>query len=258
MEYFTIKNWGKYQHYKDRSPPWIKIHTSVFEDYEFDCLQDASKLHLIMIWLLASKLGEKNPKIPNDAKWLQQQLHLKKPIDLKPLFDKGFLVPASGMLAECKQVARTEGEGEGETEGETEGEEGKTSRLSQPQKVLDYLNLKASKNFRPTPTNLGFISGRLDQGYSQEDFERVIDLKVEEWGDDLKMDQYLRPQTLFNDTKFSGYVNQKKGLTVDKTGPPSKIKNQLDMIKNYAKEREHDIPGLPAGNGGVIGIGPAD
>jgi len=21
-----VKNWGKFQHYKDRNPPWIKLH----------------------------------------------------------------------------------------------------------------------------------------------------------------------------------------------------------------------------------------
>lgn len=120
--YFTIKNWVKYQHYKDRSPPWIKLHATIFEDYEFDCLHDASKLHLILIWVLASKLGEKNPRIPNDPEWIRKKIHLKNKPDLKPLFKYGFLVSDSEVLAPCLQDARTEGEGEGEGEAETEGE----------------------------------------------------------------------------------------------------------------------------------------
>ena len=26
MEYFTVRNWRKFQHYTDRNPPWIKLH----------------------------------------------------------------------------------------------------------------------------------------------------------------------------------------------------------------------------------------
>lgn len=55
MEYFTVKNWTKHQHYKDRRPPWIKLHITLLDDYEFSCLQDASKLHLIAIWILAGE-----------------------------------------------------------------------------------------------------------------------------------------------------------------------------------------------------------
>ena len=130
MEYFNIKNWEKFQHYKDRCPPWIKLHATIFEDYEFDCLQDASKLHLLLIWVLASKLGEKNPRIPNDADWIRRKIHLKNKPDLKPLFEQGFLILDSSTLADssktlapCYQDARTEGEGEGETEVEKRREE---------------------------------------------------------------------------------------------------------------------------------------
>jgi hypothetical protein len=29
------KNWGKFQHYKDRCPPWIKLHRDLLNDREF-------------------------------------------------------------------------------------------------------------------------------------------------------------------------------------------------------------------------------
>ena len=41
-----VKNFGEYQHYKERNPPWIKIHSKILRDYTLaECLQDASKLH---------------------------------------------------------------------------------------------------------------------------------------------------------------------------------------------------------------------
>ena len=53
MNYLRVKNWEKFQHYKDRTPPWIKLYRDLLNDYEFSCLQDASKAHLMLIWLLA-------------------------------------------------------------------------------------------------------------------------------------------------------------------------------------------------------------
>ena len=100
MEYLTIKNFEKFQHYKERNPPWIKIHRELFLDYEFGCLQDASKLHLMLIWLLASQLDN---KIPNSPEFIKEQIHVKEEVDLNLLISKGFLIP----LASCKQDAST-------------------------------------------------------------------------------------------------------------------------------------------------------
>jgi len=116
MQYLKIKNWEDFQHYKDRNPPWIKLHRTLLTDYEFNCLQDASKLHLMLIWLLASQTGN---RIPNDPRYLQHAMHLDSPPNLKELIDKGFLVmeqDASKPLAEGYQAAMLETETEAEAE----------------------------------------------------------------------------------------------------------------------------------------------
>ena len=88
MNYLQVKNWEKFQHYKDRTPPWIKLHRDLLNDYNFSCLQDASKLHLMLIWLLASQLDN---KIPNDAAWIARRINVSDDIDLNDLIDNGFL-----------------------------------------------------------------------------------------------------------------------------------------------------------------------
>ena len=126
MSILKVKNWEEFQHYKDRNPPWIKLHRSLLTDYKFACLQDASKLHLMLIWLLASQT---NNEIPNDAKYLQNLLNLDERPNLKELIEKGFLVfehDASEVLAECKQVAMPETETETETEYPSSGDDGDT------------------------------------------------------------------------------------------------------------------------------------
>lgn len=105
MRYLRVKNWQEFQHYSDRNPPWIKLHRSILDDYEFGRLPDASKAHLIMIWVLASQCGG---RVPEDPKFLQAKLGLDKQPDLQSLLDQGFLLPeqdASTTLADRKHEA---------------------------------------------------------------------------------------------------------------------------------------------------------
>ncbi|WP_163337926.1 hypothetical protein [Desulfopila sp. IMCC35008] len=114
--YITVPSLHKWQHYKDRCPPWIKLHRDVLNDYEFSCLQDASKAHLLGIWLLASQLEN---KVPNDSKWIARRINATDKIDLKSLVASGFIEVVhvdSDMLAPCKQNALVETETETETE----------------------------------------------------------------------------------------------------------------------------------------------
>jgi uncharacterized phage protein (TIGR02220 family) len=79
--------------------------------------------------------------------------------------------------------------------------------------VLDYLNEKAGRQFKPTKANLKNINARLGEEYSVSDCKAVIDSKNAEWGNNKKMRQYLRPQTLFSE-KFGSYLetaNDTKG-----------------------------------------------
>jgi len=89
MNYLYVKNWDEFQHYKDRNPPWIKLHRALLDDYEFARLPDASKAHLMLIWLLAS---QSEGRIPADPKFLQAKLGLDKQPDLQVLVDSGFLI----------------------------------------------------------------------------------------------------------------------------------------------------------------------
>lgn len=120
MEYLKVNNWEKFQHYKDRNPPWIKLHRELLTDYQFACLQDASKLHLVLIWLLASQTDN---AIPCDSQYLKGVLHLEAEPDLNELINSGFLMreqDESEALAECKQVAMPETEAETETDAQSQ------------------------------------------------------------------------------------------------------------------------------------------
>jgi len=97
--YLSIPGIEEFQHYKDRNPAWIKLYSRVLRDYDFACLQDASKAHLIQIWVLASQMEN---KIPNDSEWIGKQINATTKVDLTTLIKKGFVV-CSEPLANRKQ-----------------------------------------------------------------------------------------------------------------------------------------------------------
>ncbi len=76
-------------------------------------------------------------------------------------------------------------------------------------RVIDYLNKKANTKYRATTKKTkDLIKARLNEGFVEEDFIKVIDNKVGEWIN-TDMEKYLRPETLFG-TKFEGYLNQRE------------------------------------------------
>ena len=75
--------------------------------------------------------------------------------------------------------------------------------------VIDYLNEKIGARYKASSAiNKRLIDARVKEGYTLDDFKRVIDNKVFSWSQDQKMSKYLRPQTLFG-TKFESYLNER-------------------------------------------------
>ena len=73
---------------------------------------------------------------------------------------------------------------------------------------VDYLNLKTGKHYKhSTGKTKRCIEARWNEGFTENEFRKVIDNMTSQWLNDEKMNQYLRPETLFG-TKFEGYLNQ--------------------------------------------------
>lgn len=84
--------------------------------------------------------------------------------------------------------------------------------------VISYLNLKAGKRYKPLSADATkYIPARANEGYELEDFKTAIDNQCREWlGTNNEF--YLRPSTLFNSDKFSGYVNNTRSQVEKPTG----------------------------------------
>lgn len=127
--FLRVRNLGKYQHYRDRNPPWVKLHRDLLEDYDFEQLPDATKAHAMLLLLLASRLGN---EIPNDPDWIARKIGARSKVDVAKLLESRFLEScgaecsqlASNALASCNTSATVEGEGEKrESRGKGRGEQ---------------------------------------------------------------------------------------------------------------------------------------
>jgi hypothetical protein len=109
-------NWGDLQHYKDRNPPWIKLHKKLLDNFDFQSLPVASRALAPMLWLLASE--HENGVIDAAPEKLAFRLRMGESAAkdaLKPLIDKQFFSVLEGdiaALATRKQGAMPETEEE--------------------------------------------------------------------------------------------------------------------------------------------------
>jgi len=75
--------------------------------------------------------------------------------------------------------------------------------------IIDYLNSKANKKF--TYNNKSYnsnINARLQDGFSLEDFKKIIDNKCQDKF--FIENDYLNPDTLFRPKNFEKYLNEQK------------------------------------------------
>ncbi len=103
------KHWERFQHYKHRSPPWIKLHRDILDDYDWWCLPVASRAIAPCLWLLAS--CEENGEFDATPEKLAFRFRMsEKDITsaIKPLIDKGYFIVASDMIADSYQLATSE------------------------------------------------------------------------------------------------------------------------------------------------------
>lgn len=138
MQFLTVKNFERFQHYRDRSPPWIKLYRSLLEDLTFLALPEAAQAQLVKLWIVASTCEN---RIPFDRVRIAQRIGAGRRLYLTELIASGWLAileqdastkqangsqPASKKLGLARADAPSREE-EGETEKETETEKASSS-----------------------------------------------------------------------------------------------------------------------------------
>jgi hypothetical protein len=88
--HLVVKNFERFQHYRDRNPPWIKLYGDVLVDLAFLKLPEAAQAQLMKLWILASQLGH---PLPNDPKFLAGKIGTKGRFYLSEIIAAGFIIP---------------------------------------------------------------------------------------------------------------------------------------------------------------------
>jgi uncharacterized phage protein (TIGR02220 family) len=94
---------------------------------------------------------------------------------------------------------------------------GKKALVEAAADVMGYLNRNAGKGFEfrnrsgELTASADRIIQRLKQGYTAEELKEVVYAKCEQWKDDDKMAEYLRPATLFAKENFEQYLGEIRG-----------------------------------------------
>lgn len=89
--FIAVKDFERFQHYKGRTPPWIKFYNALLDDYRFLQLPDAARSQLMLIWLVASRHQN---RIPYDEKYIAQAIHSTTKVQLDRLLESGWLYVA--------------------------------------------------------------------------------------------------------------------------------------------------------------------
>jgi hypothetical protein len=144
-----IKNWSKFQHFKDRKPPWVKLYRDLLDDIEWHELDPMSAKVLCMLWLIASEDDGNVPELKTLS--FRLRLPLKTTKECLSKLNHWLIHDDINMISDGYQSdgLETERETELEIEKETEREgKRKASRLS-PNWVLSDDDYNFCRTERP-------------------------------------------------------------------------------------------------------------
>jgi hypothetical protein len=116
-----IKNWHEFQHFKDRRPPWIKLHRDILEKRDINMISDCSFRVLVGCWLLASEDKDMQGVLP-DVEEIAFRMRMPKDKiekslrELKPFIEQDDI----SLISNRYQLDYPETETETETKTETE------------------------------------------------------------------------------------------------------------------------------------------
>lgn len=114
-----VKDWKKFQHFKDRTPPWIKLYRDILDDPDWHALSPECSKTLVMLWLIASEDPLKEGHLPCIRK-LCFRLRLKENDLRKQIDSLSHWLGQDDINAISTRCRRDAPETETETEGETE------------------------------------------------------------------------------------------------------------------------------------------
>lgn len=170
-----IKGWAKFQHFKDRRPPWIKLYRDILEDPDWHELDGDSAKVLVALWLIASEDEDQEGKLP-DARRLAFRLRISESKANQALTKLSHWLEHDdiSVISNGYQVDAPERAGE-ETETETETEKRKRQNAVacpidvSPSTWSDFLQIRKAKKAPVTQAALnGIVKEASKAGWTLE------------------------------------------------------------------------------------------
>lgn len=109
----------------------------------------------------------------------------------------------------------------------------------QATEVLEYLNAKRGKKYRPTDNTLKLIIGRLKEGYTVGNCKYVIDVKCADWIGTAQ-EKYIDYTTLFRPSNFPKYLEQtfEEVSKKDMSSRDMKRQQSMNVLYQFAQGGE--------------------
>lgn len=172
---------------------------------------------------LESKNYLKIDYITKDKQIIERQIRIQKPPypEVSNIFDRGIKFPKEGYQENFK---------------DNNTYTNNTNNNKYIVEIIDYLNKKTNSNYKTTTkATEKKINARLREGFTLEDFKKVIDKKTDEWMG-TQLEQYLRPDTLFG-TKFESYLNQN---IIKQEHKETRYEREQRIMKEWLEKNEED------------------
>jgi hypothetical protein len=131
--YFRVRKWEDFQHYKQRNPPWIRLHRTLLRDHKFNKLSEAEQWMLVRIWLLAS---ETDNHMAYDERWVRRAINSARKVPVDKFVQMGFLEEYDGDWSSRRS------------------EEGRNNSGTSPQQVRNFSGVAPKMSADPDETVL--------------------------------------------------------------------------------------------------------
>lgn len=150
-QYLRVKNWEKFQHYKNRRPVWIKYHVELLNDYELTSLDYVTQLLYDRLLLVAALTDN---SVPFDIGYISRNVaidHKLVAVGVEKLRVAGFIVTSERKRSASKSIAKRSALACLETEAE------KRQRNKDPKDLGEVMDLLPVLSGVPTeqPHHLG-------------------------------------------------------------------------------------------------------
>lgn len=126
-------------------------------------------------------------------------------------------------------------------------------------RVLQALNVSSGRKFRGSDATMRMIRARLnEQGVTLDGVLKMVERQCAMWRRDEKMAMYMRPETLFNATKFESYYAQRdEPVTiphVSAAAPPVPAWRRIKSLEDSISDFEIKAGRMPDGPARVAAV----